>query len=111
MIYKPGDSAEQFFCLRNPDGTGAVNDDTTPTGVVKRNGSTEGAVTVTVTSTGTTGEYKATWTMDAGWSAGDRVSLTIAATVGSVTERKSFGPWILDSKRHADFIVPSSRTI
>lgn len=101
MNYKPGDAFEAYFTTRAAAG-GAVNADSLPSAVFKRNGATDAAVTVTIANVGT-GIYKATCTIpSSGYAAGDRVSVIVTGTVGGVTESFVLGTWVLDSKRLAD---------
>lgn len=80
---RPGDSVTLQFVTHNAT-TGADTDaDSTPTGVLVRNGSNT-AVTVTIADVGT-GLYTAAWTIPDSYSAGDEVQLRVTATVNSVT--------------------------
>lgn len=83
MTYKPGDIVYQEF-VTSVFSTGAAgNADSLPAGTVNRNGTDDGAVTVTVTNIAT-GRYKAVFTIPATYVPGDVLNLTIAATVSSV---------------------------
>jgi hypothetical protein len=72
----------------------ATNADSLPTGTVNKNGTDDGAVSVTVTNIDA-GRYKATFTVPATYLPGDTVTLTIAATVSSVAAKAVVGSWRL----------------
>lgn len=80
--FAPGDSYGISFTIKNTSGA-LANADSLPVGAVYRNGTADGAVTVTVASSAT-GIYQATCTIPAGYALGDRVSMLITATVGGV---------------------------
>lgn len=84
--YKPGDVVYALFTTRIPSTSSGSDADSTPTGVVNRNGTDDGAVTVTVTKLDT-GRYKATFTIPATYLPGDVVNLSITATVDGVTDK------------------------
>lgn len=82
LILRPGDV--RYFTILVSDSSGSpVNADTTPAGVVKRNGVVDGSVAVTVTNRAT-GEYDAHYTIPAGYAAGDTVQDGATATVSGV---------------------------
>ena len=82
-VHKPGDTVYAEF-ITSVFSTGvATNADSLPTGTVNKNGTDDGAVTVTVTNIDA-GRYKATFVIPSTYVAGDEVNLTIAATVSSV---------------------------
>jgi len=81
--YKPGDVVWTEFVTNRFDTGAATVADSLPTGTINKNGTDDGAVTVTVTSL-TGGRYKATFTIPTTYIVGDVVVLTIAATVNSV---------------------------
>ena len=76
--YKPGDTAYIEFTTQTFS-TGAASNASSITGTVNRNGTDDGAVTVTVTNIDT-GRYKAVFTIPATYVPGDVLNLTIAAT-------------------------------
>jgi hypothetical protein len=80
--YQAGDSYGIGFTVKGATGALAAAD-STPVGALYHNGTADGTVTVTVTSSAT-GVYSATCTIPGGYSVGDRVSLLITATVGGV---------------------------
>lgn len=94
MDYKPGDSITAEFTTRVFATGVGTNADSTPTGTVNRNGTDDGAVTVTVTNIDT-GRYKAVFTAPATYVPGDVLNLTIAATVSSVADKACVGSWKL----------------
>jgi len=82
-VLKPSGSYYGEFCTQRFD-TGAANDaDSTPTATANKNGTDDGSFTLTVTKIDT-GRYKITGTVPNGYSAGDIVVVTVAATVNSV---------------------------
>lgn len=81
--YKPGDVVWTEFITSVFSTGAAANADSLPTGTVQRNGTDDGAVTVTVTNVDT-GRYKATFTIPATYVPGDVLALSVAATVSSV---------------------------
>lgn len=81
--YKPGDSVTVEFCTQVFATGVATNADSTPVGTINKNGTDDGAVTVTVTNIDA-GRYKAAFTIPATYVPGDVINLTIAATVSSV---------------------------
>lgn len=90
----PGSSLTVDFTLRHPTTGSAADADSTPTGVLVRNG-TDSGETVTV-SNKATGIYKAAATIPGGWSAGDLVQLRIAATVATVADNSTIFTDTLD---------------
>jgi len=82
MSAKTGQSVAALFVTVNPAIGSAVDADSLPTGTLYLNGVANGAA-VTVTNLAT-GLYKASVTMPT-LAAGDRVSLSVDATVGGVT--------------------------
>lgn len=81
MSVKTGQSVTVLFTTTDPFSGGTLNADSLPTGALYLNGTANGA-TVTVTNV-TTGLYNAAVTMPT-LAAGDRVSLSIAATVSGI---------------------------
>lgn len=87
--YAPGDTVTLVFTTSSPTTGAATNADSTPTGIVNKNGTDDGAVTVTVTNLDT-GRYKAVFTMPGNYADGDEVNLSISATVGGVTGKNAW---------------------
>lgn len=83
MDFKPGDVVYVEFTTQVFSTGSATNADSLPTGTVNKNGTDDGAVTVTVTNIDT-GRYKASFTIPTTYIPGDVLNLTIAATVSSV---------------------------
>lgn len=83
MNYNPGDTVYTEFITSSSTGA-ATNADSTPTGTVNKNGTDDGAVSVTVTNIDT-GRYKATFAIPTSYVGGDVVVLSISAAVSSVT--------------------------
>lgn len=84
MDYRPGDTVYALFPTQNPTTGAATNADSTPTGVLNRNGTDDGSVTVTVTNLAT-GRYKAVFTIPATYIPGDVLNLNISAAVSSIS--------------------------
>src|SRR5690242_990598 len=78
----PGQTLAVEFTLRSPTTGAAADADSTPTGLLIRNGVAT-AVSVTITHT-STGIYKASAVVPANYAAGDIVQLRITATVESI---------------------------
>lgn len=83
LSYKPGDTVYVEFCTQIFATGVATNADSLPAGTLNRNGTDDGAVTVTVTNLDA-GRYKASFTVPATYVPGDVLNLTMAATVSSV---------------------------
>jgi hypothetical protein len=82
--YQPGEVARGEFTTADPTTGAATDADSTPTVSVARNGTADGAVSVTVTSPAT-GRYLYSFTVPADYDAGDHVAVRVTATVGGVT--------------------------
>src|SRR5574343_162296 len=85
------------------DSTGAaVNADSLPTGLLRRNGVTVGSAVVTVTNRAT-GAYSASVLMDAahGWVVGDSWALECACAVGGVSLRRPIAQGRVDGDAFA----------
>ena len=78
-VYRPNDTIRKSFTTHALDGSN-VDADSTPTGILRRNG-TDTAESVTVSSATGTGNYEATVLIPIGWSVSDIVELMISATV------------------------------
>jgi hypothetical protein len=107
MSYKPADTRIGGFTTQRFDTGVATDADSTPTVTVTRNGSDQGGVSVTVTKSDT-GRYKYSYTIDAGWAAGDRIQEFAAATVNSVVGKAILGDFVLD-KRVDDALDANNR--
>ncbi len=82
MVYAPNDPVKKLFFLHGSTGA-LVDADSTPAGTVYRNGTADGAVTVTVTNVAT-GKYKAEFTIPSGYDPGDIVECIIDSTISSI---------------------------
>lgn len=80
-IVRPGDVYRDGFATQNDQ---PINADSTPTVVVYRNGTADGAVSVTVTNVGT-GVYKYSFTVPIGYATDDVVQPLISAVIATVT--------------------------
>jgi len=99
MSVKSGQAVTVLFATANATTGAAADASSTPTGTLYVNGTANGA-TVTVTNI-TTGVYKAAVTLPA-LSAGDVVSLRIAATVSAVAGEGIVWQDVADTKRVSD---------
>lgn len=106
MGYQAGDAiAEEFI---TSSATGAATDaDSLPTATLARNGTDDGTVTLTVAKIDT-GRYKVTGTIPAGYAAGDKVAVAIAATIGGVAGKAVIPLGVLDT-RVADYATQLGR--
>ncbi len=95
-LVKSGQVVAPTFTVTDPAGTGLINADSLPTGVVYVNGVADAAV-VTVTNL-TTGKYKSSVTLPA-LSAGDTVEIMISAAVGGVNFAETVWSAIGDTVR------------
>lgn len=91
----PGADLAVEFTLRHPTTGAAADADSTPTGVLVRNGDNTGE-TVTITNK-STGAYKAATAIPDDWAAGDVVQIRGNATVGGVTDNWIIWQSTLDS--------------
>lgn len=98
---KPGQTLLETFLTVNPTTGASADASTLPTAVLRRNGVTDGAVTVTVTNNGT-GDYLASAPIPGDYVAGDLVELVISATVSGVAGKIKRGPYGIDTKRASD---------
>lgn len=83
-MIKPSQVAAFNFGVQNPLTAAAVNADSTPTCVVYKNGTVDGAVTPTVTNPAT-GHYKVTFTVPVSYVEGDSVEALVVAIVNAIT--------------------------
>jgi len=82
-VYKPGDAVHGEFVSHNL-GTGSATDaDFPPVGIVTRNGTDDGGVTVQVLRQDT-GRYHFFFTVPATYAAGDSVVVTLQVTLNSI---------------------------
>ncbi len=93
-ILRPADTYRDGFSTVGS--SGAVNADSTPTAALYRNGTVDGAVTVTVTNV-TTGAYKLSATVPVGYAAGDDVQVLVVTVVGGLTYRGWLEPVTLSA--------------
>lgn len=105
---KPSQSYTGEFTLQTP-ATGAATDaDSTPTALAHKNGAVDAGFVLTVASTGTTGHYKVTGTVPAGYAAGDLVHVIVTAAVGGVTGRAVIEAFEIDTKRVSELNDPTA---
>jgi hypothetical protein len=97
MSYKPGDTRIGGFTTQRFDTGAATDADSLPAVTVTKNGADEGGAGVTVSKLDT-GRYKYSYTIDAGWAAGDRIQDFVAATVNSVAGKACVGDFVLDKR-------------
>jgi hypothetical protein len=82
-IVRPGDTYRDSFAVQSSTGA-AANADSLPTAAAYKNGTADGAVTVTVANA-TTGAYVLSFAVPGGYAAGDVVQALVTAVVGGVT--------------------------
>lgn len=100
MSFKPGDSFAFQFLVTDDTGS-LVSADSLPTAKVLRNGVVDGTPAVTVSSV-STGFYRASGTIPAGYSGGDFVQISLSATVGGIPSGGLQTLGVLDMKRVGD---------
>jgi hypothetical protein len=83
-LYRPSDSYYTEFTTQRFDTGAATNGDSLPTATATKNGTDDGAFTLTVANIDT-GRYKISGTVPAGYAANDVVQISVAATVNSVS--------------------------
>lgn len=107
-MYRPNTQIIREFTTSGASGA-AVNADSLPTGTLAKNGVDDVAVTVTVVNIDT-GRYKATCLIPINYLAGDTISLTINATVASISAKSVILNDVID--RGIDFtqLVPTTNT-
>jgi len=88
-MYSPGDTISLGFTTQSISGS-ATDADSTPAASLRRNGTIDGAVSVTITHNAT-GDYSAALTLPLTYVAGDDVELLVSATVGGTTGKAVFG--------------------
>jgi hypothetical protein len=97
MPYRPGDPYYGEF-VTSVFSTGAAADaDSLPVATANKNGTDDGAFTLTVTKIDT-GRYKVTGTIPAGYAVGDVVNVSVAATVATVAGKGVVDSFVLDTK-------------
>jgi len=111
LDYKPGDTVYAEFTTQVFSTGVATNADSPPVGTVNKNGTDDGAVTVTVTNIDT-GRYKATFVVPTTYIPGDVLNLTIAATVSSVAGKACIwrGKLGIGNSRQFDGVATSNGT-
>lgn len=98
MSYRPSDDYFADFVTSDPATGAATVADSLPTATARRNGSDDATFALTVTSQGD-GYYTVTGAVPAGYTAGDVVSVRIAAAVDGVTGRAVIDRFVVESKR------------
>jgi len=101
MIYKPSTPYYAEFTTTHPTTGAAQNADTLPVATATKNGVDDGTFALTVTNMDA-GRYKLTGTVPAGYVAGDRVQITVAATVNSVAGKAVVGNIFIDTSYISD---------
>ncbi len=101
MSYKPSDSYYGQFTTRRFDTGVGINADSLPSATATKDGTDDGSFSLTVTNIDT-GRYKVTGTIPGGYTAGDVVHISVAATVNSIADKAVIDSFVLDSKRNAD---------
>lgn len=86
FFYRPSDSYYAEFTTRVFSTGVGTNADSLPTATANKNGTDDGTFTLTCANIDT-GRYKITGTVPAGYASGDRVVITVAATVSSVADK------------------------
>jgi hypothetical protein len=86
MDYIAGNTYYGEFTTCRFDTGVATSADSTPVATANKNGADDGTFTLTVTSLDA-GRYKITGTVPAGYAAGDKVKISVAATVNSVAAK------------------------
>lgn len=82
-VQKANESYYGEFCTQRFDTGAATDADSTPSATANKNGVDDASFSLTVTKIDT-GRYKISGTVPAGYSAGDTVLISVAATVNSV---------------------------
>ena len=96
MFYKPNTAFYGLFCITDATGA-AANADSLPTATATKNGSDDGAFALTVANMAT-GRYKITGTVPSGYVSGDRVQISVAATVGGIASIAVVASFGVDTK-------------
>lgn len=104
-MYKPGDVVYVEFTTQVFATGVGTNADSTPVGTVNKNGTDDGAVTVTVTNIDTA-RYKAVFTIPATYNVSDVLNLTVAATVSTIAGKAC----IWHCKLEAGYIAQGTAT-
>lgn len=108
MKLSPGSTYYGRFYTTDPSTNAAANATGTPALTVYRNGVDTG-LTVTPTSDGT-GEYKFSFTVNAGWSPDDVVRVKATATVSGITRPATVGEFTVDASVAANNALLSDGT-
>jgi len=101
MSYKPSDSYYGEFTTQNFNTGVATDASSLPVATATQNGTDDATFTLTVTNMDT-GRYKITGTIPAGYSSGDSVQISVAATVGGVSGKAVIDSFVIDSQRNSD---------
>ncbi|MDR3634346.1 MAG: hypothetical protein P4L84_11125 [Isosphaeraceae bacterium] len=101
MSYRPGDAYFSEFTTSNPTTLAAQNADSLPVATANHNGQDDASFVLAVTNLDT-GRYKVTGTIPSGYSPGDVVNITVAATVATVAGKLPIDGFVLDGKRVSD---------
>jgi len=110
MIYKAGGSYYGEFTTQRFDTGNATDADSLPTATATTNGADDGSFTLTCAKIDT-GRYKITGTIPVGYSIGDRVQVSVAATVNSVAGKNVVDSFSIDSEFVSDLNDPSAADI
>ena len=84
------------FFVFSPSTSALINADSTPTALLKKNGTTDGAVTVTISAI-STGEYTAQFTVPSGYAVGDYIEVIATKVVSSITAKEVIFRGIVDT--------------
>ena len=103
MSYKPLGSYYGQFTTQRVDTGVATDADNLPVATATRNGTDDGAFAVTAIKIDT-GRYKVSGTIPGGYSAGDVVQISVAATVNGVAGKGVIDSFVVDGKRNADLV-------
>lgn len=95
MSYEPGNTLDRVFTTNSSTGA-LVNADALPTAALLHNGAVDNTVSVTVSNI-STGNYLATCIIPSTYAAGDKIQLSVAATVSSVAGGAVFESWVLNA--------------
>lgn len=109
MAYIPGDSLSLQFTIQNPTTGAATDADSLPTAVLSRNGTDDGAVTLTVTNKAT-GRYEITGTIPSGYAEADTIAVRVSATVGGIAGNSILLNVKLDARRTGALLTSAGYT-
>jgi hypothetical protein len=101
--YKP--NTAYYGILTITDATGAaVNADSLPTATANKNGTDDGAFTLTCANLDT-GRYKITGTVPSGYVAGDRVNITASAVISSISTKKPVDQFVVETATNSEIFT------